>query len=139
MIEWRQCTVEDIDTIRPYESEMFLPDTLKRCLQHSVVCVVDGTPIGAGGVQEMYAGVGEAWTLLSDRIVQEHPMAISRFAIRWLDRLQAEGGFVRVQTMCENAEKNLNWIETLGFVREGLMKNSGINGKGDYWMCGRVR
>ena len=139
MIEWRDCTEQDIDTIRPSPSEMLMLDTLKRDLTHSVVCVVDGEPIGAGGVHTMYPGVGEAWTLLSEQIVRDHPMAISRFAIRWLDKLQETRGFVRIHTICEDSEKHLGWLVVLGFVPEGLMRNAGIDGKGDYWMCGRVR
>ncbi len=139
MIEWRPCTEQDIDAIQPYPTEMVLPDTLKRDLTNAVVFVVDGVPIGAGGVQTLYPGVGEAWTLLSDEVVTSHPMAISRFAIRWLDKLQETQGLVRIQTMCEDSSKHLNWLVTLGFSPEGLLRNAGIGGKGDYWICGRIR
>lgn len=139
MIEWRQCTADHIDAIRPYPTAMLLPETLKRDLEHSVVCLLDGRPIGAGGVQVLYEGVGEAWTLLSDEIVSEHPMAMSRFAIQWMDRLQRTRGIVRIHTICEDSETHLEWVKVLGFEPEGLMKNAGIGGKGDFWMCGRVR
>ena len=139
MIKWRACTEADIDTSQPYPTEMLLPNTIKRDLTNAVVIVVDGEPIGAGGVQTLYPGVGEAWSMLSAEVVSAHPMAISRFAIRWLDMLQETKGFVRVQSLCEDSEKNLNWLKVLGFIPEGLMKNAGIGGKGDYWICGRIR
>ncbi len=139
MIEWRQCTEEDLDEICPYEKDMILVETLKRDLTHAVVMCVDGEPIGAGGVVVQYEGVGQAWTMLSERIVQHHPMAMTRFARRWLDALQMESGIVRVYGMCLNAETPLNWMVSLGFRPEGLMLNMGIGGKGDFWMCGRIR
>jgi hypothetical protein len=84
--------------------------------------------IGCGGVGMYWAGVGEAWLVLSSRI-SDFPVSLHRIVCTELSRIVSEHHLHRVQTVVPYDHKRAKrWIERLGFEFEGVMPKYGPDG-----------
>lgn len=94
-----------------------------------------GKIYAVGGVIKFWEGAGEAWFVLSDEM--DLPVYSLCATIKHhLDEL-LKYDFKRIQaTVKHDDEKALRFIEWLGFEREGLLKQFGIEGA-DYYMYAR--
>ncbi len=100
---------------------------------------VDGEhPVGCAGVVELWPGVGQAWAVLSEQAL-DHPVVLTRAAMRELPRICRDCGLGRVQaSVADGHGAGARWLAFLGFEVEGLLLNYGPGGAGDYWMYGRT-
>lgn len=138
MIEWVKCTPEHIDAIPLDPNAPETLDAIKADLEFAATLLEDGMPIACAGVQRLYDGVGEAWSVWTPETIERRGIAIARYARGYLDRLQKEEGFRRIQAICVPSIAFVEWLEAIGFEREGLLRNAMPGGDGDVWMCGRV-
>ena len=97
-----------------------------------------GRIVGCAGIVPLWPGVGHAWAVLSDTALA-HPVALTRTVQRELARIEAEQNLRRVQaTVAEDHVAGRRWLAWLGFEVEGLMRNYGHGGTGDFWLYGRA-
>jgi len=100
--------------------------------------VQDARIVGCAGIVPLWPGVGQAWAVLSDEVLAQ-PVALTRAVQRELARIETEHGLRRVQaTVAEAHFSGRRWLAWLGFEVEGLMRNYGPEGAGDYWLYGRA-
>jgi hypothetical protein len=87
-----------------------------------------GKIVGCAGVLDLWPGVGEAWTCLTDD-ARAKPFFLHRRTYKIIRKLIETGTYHRVQAIvcCEDA-KPVQWIERLGFVKESVMKKFGADG-----------
>ena len=98
----------------------------------------DGMVLGCAGVVPLWPGVGQAWAVFSDDLL-EHPVALTRSSERALERIAAAYDMRRIQaTVRDGHGRGARWLSFLGFELEGLLVNYGPGGAGDYWMYGRT-
>ena len=126
--------------MKPYAGQYVDYDGLAEDLTYSIAVFDGDRVIACGGVRKVFDGVGEAWSVLSDEALRDHPMAVTRHAKKLLDRAQEDGKFKRLQALCldENIAAH-NWLRRFGFELEGLHPNAGPGGEGTYCTYGRVR
>lgn len=99
---------------------------------------LNGRIIGCAGIVPLWPGVGHAWAVLSDAVLA-YPVALTRTADREMTRIECRLGLRRVQaTVAEDHVAGRRWLAWLGFEVEGLMRNYGPDGTGDYWLYGRA-
>ncbi len=100
--------------------------------------VQEGYVVGCAGIVPLWPGVGQAWAVLSDTALS-HPVILTRAAMRELQRIEEQLGLHRVQaTVAEDHIEGRRWLAWLGFEVEGLMRNYGPEGEGDFWLYGRA-
>jgi len=110
-----------------------LIETYSRALEY------DGEIIGAIGVFPMWEGVSSGWVLLAEGAMQDHWLSISRICRRELDRVIREQRLRRVETVVSTGfPQAQNWAEFLGFEIEGVLRNYGHQGVGDFYQYARV-
>lgn len=98
----------------------------------------DGCIVGCAGIMPLWPGVGHAWAVLSE-VALAHPVTLTRAVQRELARIERDHGLHRVQaTVGETHVAGRRWLAWLGFEVEGLMRNYGPDGEGDYWLYGRA-
>ncbi len=131
------CTIEYLKQVHVQEVQLgnisdfsgyaeYLP-TYARALEHN------GIILACYGVILIREGVGEGWAAISDKAVKDHPVSLSRSVRYWLDRIEREENFLRIQTsVAEEHQAGHRWIRWLGFVYEGVMKNYGLGGRGSF-------
>ena len=101
---------------------------------------VQGCVIACFGVTPLWDGVVEAWALLSDEVLKDYPITLSKSVLKWLDYIEKREGIRRIQSsIAEEHVEAIRWIRWLGFKRcEGLMKNYGIGGVGNFYRFARI-
>lgn len=111
---------------------------LSACEHHGPgsTLLVDGKPIACAGVVIQEWNKGEAWALMSNDFYQ-HKVKAYRAIKMNLEWIITHYDLVRVQALIEPAyQQAIDFIEALGFSREGLLRNYGP--KGDYLMYARI-
>lgn len=94
--------------------------------------------IGAGGVLPQWEGRALAWLLAGRYATRAHFALAARFARTWLDQLQADRRFARVDASTPAASLgHCHFLERLGFEREGVMRRYGLDGA-DHALYARV-
>lgn len=97
-----------------------------------------GCIVGCAGIVPLWPGVGQAWAVLSDTALA-HPVTLTRAVEREMRRIESDHGLHRIQaTVAETHVSGRRWLAWLGFELEGLMRNYGHGGAGDFWMYGRA-
>lgn len=87
-----------------------------------------GKIIGCAGVVDMWPGVAEAWTLLSDE-AKTKPFFLHRLTLRIMKNIIQTKKYRRVQAIvCWSDPVSVKWIERLGFIKESIMKQFGADG-----------
>ena len=126
-------TVELVPFKATHAEEILAGDQIEQWSMHSdrlasvesYTLLHDGNPAISTGVIELWPGVGEAW-MLSNDILQAHPLAMSRAVKRSLFWHIEKKGYWRVQANVRvgwpQAEK---FAEFVGMKREGLMPTFG--------------
>lgn len=121
--------VELLNSIGSIEPEIYTPDYSRYlCLSGpAVVLTVDGEVRGAGGVINLWEGVGEAWSLTTPWLLQ-HPLTMGKAYRKFFSAVCPD--YRRVQiTVEEDFEKAQAFAEFLGFTPEGRMPYYSPSGK----------
>lgn len=93
--------------------------------------------LGCAGVAPMWAGVAEAWMLLTPKI-EPFKLSMHRVCKRGLERAIEAYRLHRVQaTVAERDVRARRWIEVLGFQNEAILRSYGPRGE-DYILYGRI-
>lgn len=130
MIELRQYEPEDYMRIerRKFDAMTFLkfpdPMTIAKSLTKgpSLTASVNGDILFCGGIVPMWKGVGEAWVVTSP-LVDQYPFSFAKTVWRKLLFFAKSLEFDRVQTTVDIEHSvSIEWVERMGFVREGLMR-----------------
>lgn len=80
------------------------------------------------GVIQTRAGFGEVWSVTSDEI-RSTPVAFHKLALALLRHFEQRLSLTRVQvTVREDYVDGQKWAESLGFVREGVMRKYDLDG-----------
>ena len=99
----------------------------------------DGHVLVCFGVMPMWEGVAQAWSMLSDAALKDHPMELSRSARCWLGSVAERDALKRIQaTVAADHKAGHRWIKWLGFKNPRLMQNYGMGGKGDFYLYERT-
>lgn len=92
--------------------------------------VLDGKIVASGGIYPMWNGVGEAWFIGSNSILN-HPILITKTIKKYLKNLMDLNNFHRVQAFVrEDWKEAKRWIEVVGMKQEGTAEKfcaHGIN------------
>ena len=146
-MNWVPCTFEHIMQIQMADQQAnqdirdYVKDTEEfgAILQESAKALIDdGRTIAAVGISPMWKGVGTAWALLSIHALKK-PLFLTRSVLQFLHQIEQAGELRRIEAAvnCEHSA-SIRWIEVLGFVREGTMKNYGVGGSGDFDLYART-
>jgi RimJ/RimL family protein N-acetyltransferase len=80
------------------------------------------------GVIQTRQGFGEVWSVTSDEI-RSTPIAFHKLALALLRHFEQRLSLTRVQvTVREDYVTGQKWAESLGFVREGVMRKYDLDG-----------
>lgn len=113
----------------------FAQEHAKRGQGYSMVegdCIV-----ACGGVDVIWQGVGEAWTILS-RHAENHKLSLHRTVLRCLNEIINSHRLHRVQAhVLKGDERAINWIIRLGFHPEAVLESFGLN-REDYIVYARL-
>jgi RimJ/RimL family protein N-acetyltransferase len=90
--------------------------------------VMGGKVVGMGGVFPLWAGVAEAWTLLSEDVKKDHGFWLHKTVRSWLKDQAKDCGFHRIQINVDASDdRALKWAKVLGFDHEGIMRQYAFN------------
>jgi len=93
--------------------------------------------VTCGGISIYWQGVGEAWVLTSP-LFYENRFTVHRLTRAHLAQVSLLYKLHRVQAVADpNDPKAVQWLETLGFTFEGLMRKYGPDGR-DYKLYARL-
>jgi len=96
----------------------------------------DDGPLWAWGVVPLWEGVGSVW-LLFDRRANRSAFRIIREAKKYAAFLEGSG-FKRLQGEFHCDAPTGRLAAMLGFQREGILRNYGMKGEGDFVMVARI-
>jgi RimJ/RimL family protein N-acetyltransferase len=97
-----------------------------------------GEVVGIVGLVTLHDGVGEVFSILSDR-VEKSPFAFHRKVLGLSYAYATVLGIRRLQaTVRVDQPKAARFIELLGFEKEGVMRKFGVDGS-DYFLYARAR
>lgn len=89
-----------------------------------------------GGVNVLWEGVGEAWTV-NGPLTLKYPVTFHKIIVRWLKLLTDKHRLLRLQSIVDaQNETHIRWIESLGFEREGTLRK--YHGGKDYHLYARI-
>ena len=81
--------------------------------------ILNGKIVASGGIYPMWDGVGEAWFIGSNSILN-HPILITKTIKKYLKDLMDLNNFHRVQAFVrEDWNEAQRWIKVLGMKKEG--------------------
>ncbi len=119
---------EDQKEIIPYQNEV----TAKRLEQSKYMYSVyaeDGRFIAVGGLKHIWYGRAEMFVICSKSVTIRDFVDLTTFGSE-LGNIQE---YKRIEAVtCADNEKNIAWLEKLGFERECLMKKYGLKGEDNY-------
>ncbi len=146
MISVRVSEVGDADKIQArdvFSGEDFtgrLKRLMPGCYCHTML--IDDEPVAIIGGSVIWPGVAKAWAVISDK-VQSIPLSFHKFVLYIISSYQEIFRLHRLQfSVKAGYTQGERWAESLGFSKEGVMKQYGINGE-DYilfarsWPCFR--
>ena len=95
-------------------------DAQSRC-GPTVTAFVDNVPVAVFGCVILWNGVGEAWSIFSEK-ARRYPIAMTKSAIAFFDIVEILFSLHRLQiTVNSNDSRAMGWAKCLKFVPEGLM------------------
>ena len=94
-------------------------------------------PVFAFGLVPSWDGVGEVWVAF-DRRAPRHIFRIMRQADDKLRHLERVHGFKRIQGQWHIDCPCAKLAKKLGFEQEGILRQAGLHGEGDYIMASRI-
>ena len=93
--------------------------------QPSITVLVDGVVCGCGGIFELWDGVAEGWSILTNRMKQKPKTLVTAFKKYFAC---IENDYYRIQiTVDEEDHTAVKFAEYLGFTFEGRMLYYGPN------------
>jgi len=92
-------------------------------------------PVWAWGVVPMWKGVGSVW-MIFDRRAPKHAFRIVREARIYLEELDTT--FKRLQGEIHEDAPTFRLASLFRFEQEGVLRNYGMDGVGDYVMTARI-
>ncbi len=131
MISWRPYEKKDIDLVHFDESAFTynggLANTCSGPGIHSYTMLEDGKPIAIMGITQMWEGVAEVWSLLSDQAKTFHAGHNMLKKVRWaLETFQRELHIHRFQaTALATHKEGCRFLEAMGFSLEAKLMNYG--------------
>ncbi len=126
----------DVMDMRPHETTLISQEDFSAHENGiSFTGIVDGRIITCGGVIPTYKGNATAWQVPSI-YVKDVSREYARACRQWLDKVQSDYEFHRLETVCLDDGLHNRWMRFLGFEREGV-KRQWVN-KTDYVMWGRL-
>ena len=136
MIEIRQMTVEDYEAISVHGEQWWkgrIPTELvaKNYMNSGPALSFwhNGTLLMVAGIVSPWPKSGEAWAILSPE-ASTHAVGINRTVARVLVWLAKGMGLRRLQAHVRSDFRvGIRWVEWLGFVKEGEMKEFGPEGE----------
>lgn len=135
MIEVVEFNPEHLEQISP--KACHFGEVPKIVLTHAVTMLQDQKPIGIFGCFMFIPGVIHVWAYLSEE-VRKTPISFHK-ECRKLFRFYSEKYRpLRLQIdVRADYPEGIKWAESLGFQKEGIMKNFGAQGV-DSWLMGRA-
>jgi hypothetical protein len=115
--------------LSPLTGELLEQATVSR------TAIIDGRVIACGGVTKNLYGSGDAW-LIPSIYLPKYRVTYLRLVLDWLDNVSEAFEIKRMQTACLNDDLHDNYMEYLGFAKEGVMRQYAL-GK-DYSVWGRL-
>lgn len=125
--------------VRPHEEGLKINEEFKKWAEINAngaafTCrrISDGKIIACAGVRIIWPGCGEAWALFCDEIVsyKKDSLVITR---KYLWRIIEDFKLRRVQAYIRaDNPAAINYVEHLGFKREGLLRKFGMEGEDQY-------
>jgi hypothetical protein len=100
--------------------------------------LLDGdVPIVSGGFAMLWPGVCDSWMLISKHI-KRYPLSVYKTVSTKMKCVIENYKLYRIQTLIQEGDMTaINWIERLGFTREGVMRQFGPD-RQNYLMYGRI-
>ena len=87
----------------------------------AVTAFVDNVPVAVFGCVILWNGVGEAWSVFSEK-ARRYPIAMTKGAFAFFDIVEILFSLHRLQiTVKSDDERAVAWAHYLGFEPEGLM------------------
>ncbi|MBN1625499.1 MAG: hypothetical protein JW944_03155 [Deltaproteobacteria bacterium] len=97
----------------------------------------DGEIIAIGGIYELWPGVGEAFSIMSDTAFKYPKSLYCHFKLNFGFGISHKK-YTRIQSMVKvGFDAGVRFIERLGFEREGVMEKWGPDGC-DYYIYKRI-
>ena len=104
--------------------------------KHTYTCLDDADkPILVGGISVLWRGVGEAFIYASDleKLGGPEKLFVLRNVKDYFHNARFDAGLHRIQAHVNvRYEKFINFVEWLGFEKEGIMRKYGVDGS-DYY------
>lgn len=98
----------------------------------------NGEPIAVLGIAHIVEGVAHVWALTSVK-VEDHKKTFHRDVMEMNNAVMDSFGLHRLQTYVRSDyERSINWLERLGFIKEGLLRKF-THDKVDTWVMTRVK
>lgn len=127
MIQLRSFHVSDLLLFEPRD-----PHDMESLIKHAVrlegpayTAIKDGKVVGAAGVALLWPGVGEAWTVFGKDICRCQ-VFLNRTVKRVIEASIRALNLHRLHTMVRaDSNRDINWIEYLGFKYEGIKRGYG--------------
>ena len=94
-------------------------------------------PVWAWGLVPCWNGVGEVW-MAFDKRASRHIFQIVRHARDKLRRVERVYGYRRLQGQWHVDCPCAKLAKMMGFEQEGILRQAGLHGEGDYIMASRI-
>jgi len=99
----------------------------------------NGVPFVCAGINPRWQGNAEAWLVIDKNATRMDIGRAGRAVIGFLDEMQIEGRFRRIQTSVDVLDKRATrWAEYIGFTCEGIAKRYDAIGN-DHYIYARIR
>jgi hypothetical protein len=128
------------DAIKEFESKsLTLEDRIRMLEMQSlsgptVSAFLGDEPVAVFGCVLLWSGVGEAWSLLSEK-ARRYPIAMTKAAKCFFNNVETQFNLHRLQITVKSTDKRaMGWAKTLGFVSEGLMLQYSADKEDNYIM-----
>lgn len=103
-------------------------------VRDAVTFIQDDRVIACVGYNVLCPGIADVW-LFPSVYIKDQPITFVREVYRLLDTIADILKLHRIQTVTRNVELHRKWMNTLGFVEEGILKNFYL--KQDYFISAR--
>jgi hypothetical protein len=125
---------EEYRPLLSFSGVRFVLDKLPLPGADALSLVVDGRILCCFGYIQLLPGVAEVW-LLPSIYAKDHPVALVKEVNGYLESTAKVLGWHRIQTVTQCIYQHRKWMQVLGFVEEGVMKQ--YLDKKDYIMSAR--
>lgn len=128
------------DAIKEFESKSLTIEDRIRMLEMqslsgpTVSAFLGDEPVAVFGCVLLWAGVGEAWSLLSEK-ARRYPIAMTKAAKVYFEQVERQFNLHRLQITVKSTDRRaMGWAKTLGFISEGLMLQYSADKEDNYIM-----